>query len=124
VIIAAERGKARLDELVGDDADIAIAAVTVAELFLGVEMATDAHKRKRRGFVEAVLDLLPVEDYDVDVARSHARLLAQARRAGLPRGAHDLIIAATAHARQRTVITADKAAGFEGLSEVEVRYVT
>jgi tRNA(fMet)-specific endonuclease VapC len=39
------------------------------------------------------------------------------RRAGRPRGAHDLIIAATAAAAGRTVVTADRRA-FDGLPGV------
>lgn len=38
----------------------------------------------------------PVIPYDTDVAVEHAQLLAAVRRAGHPRGAHDLLIAATA----------------------------
>jgi tRNA(fMet)-specific endonuclease VapC len=54
------------------------------------------------------------------VARSHARLLAHARRSGQVRGAHDLVIAATALARERTILTADRS-GFSGLPGVAVR---
>ncbi len=45
---------------------------------------------------------------------------AEVRRSGRPRGAHDLIVAATARATARTVITAD-AAAFAGLAGVEAR---
>jgi len=55
----------------------------------------------------------------LDVARAHATLLAYARRSGRPRGAHDLIIAATALSRARTVVTADPE-GFDGLPGVRV----
>ena len=47
-------------------------------------------------------------------------LLAEVRRSGRPRGAHNLIVAATARATTRTVITADPAA-FTGLAGVEAR---
>jgi tRNA(fMet)-specific endonuclease VapC len=49
----------------------------------------------------------------------HARLLVAARKAGRLRGAHNLIIAATAVASDRTVVTADPT-GFEGLPGVEL----
>ena len=50
----------------------------------------------------------------VAVARAHASLLAHTRRAGEPSGAHDLVIAATALASDRAVVSAD-AQAFERL---------
>jgi tRNA(fMet)-specific endonuclease VapC len=120
ILIDAERHGARLDELVGDDDDVAIAAVTIAELLFGVELADRRRRKARDEYVTRVLETIPSESYDEDVARAHAGLLAHARRTGRARGAHDLIIAATAVARGRTVLTAD-APGFHGLPGVLVR---
>ena len=120
MLVDAERRAAHLDEVVGDEDDVAIAAVTVAELLTGVELATGARRNARRRLVDGLLATLPVEDYDVDVARAHSGLLAHVRRAGRPRGAHDLVIAATAVARRRVVVTADRR-GFDDLPNVEVR---
>jgi tRNA(fMet)-specific endonuclease VapC len=50
----------------------------------------------------------------------HATLLAHVRRSGRPRGAHDLIIAATAAARDRLVVSTDTTA-FADLPGVRVR---
>ena len=119
VLVAAERAAVSLDDVISDDADVAIAAVTAAELLVGVELASAKHRRRRREFVAEVLSLVPLELYDLDVARAHATLLAHARRSGRPRGAHDLIIAATALSRARTVVTADPG-GFDGLPGVRV----
>jgi tRNA(fMet)-specific endonuclease VapC len=47
-------------------------------------------------------------------------LLAHARRSGHRQGAHDLVIAATALARDRIVVTADRG-GFDDLPGVAVR---
>jgi tRNA(fMet)-specific endonuclease VapC len=58
-----------------------------------------------------------VESYGLDVATAHGRLLAHTRRTGSPRGAHDLIIAATARATERAVVTSDED-GFADLPEV------
>ena len=99
---------------------MAIAAITAAELLVGVHLADRGRKPGRRKFVDDLLLSLPVEVYDLDVARAHAELLTHARKEGRLRGAHDLVIAATARARERTVVTAD-AAGFEGLPSVLVR---
>lgn len=120
VLVAAERRRASLDEAIDDDDDVSIAAVTAAELWVGVELA-DARRRARRAtFVEQVLARIPVEDYDLGTARIHARLLADARRRGRPRGAHDLLIAATAIDRERTLVTFDRS-GFEGIEGLTLR---
>ena len=66
-----------------------------------------------------VLETLPVEPYDVEVAEAHGRLLAHVHRSGTPRGAHDLIIAATAIATRRTVLTTDRSARFQELPGVD-----
>jgi tRNA(fMet)-specific endonuclease VapC len=52
------------------------------------------------------------------VAEQHAALLAHAHRKGNQRGVHDLIIAATARATGRTVVTADARARFAELPDV------
>jgi len=122
-VVAGERGRLRLDDLIGDEDDVAVAAVTVAELLVGVELADAANQARRRALVDSIVDTIPVEDYDLDVARSHALLLAHAHRSGRRRGAHDLIIAATALARGRIVVTADQG-GFGDLPGVGVRFVS
>ena len=86
---------------------------------MGVDLATAEHRPARRAFVDDLLDILPVLPYDLGVAEAHAHLLAATRRAGRPRGAHDLIIAATAVASSRTVVTADPSR-FEDLPDIQV----
>ena len=119
VLVTAESGSARLDDLLEDDDDVAIAAITAAELLVGVELADATRRQAREAFVGDVLATIPVEEYDLEVARAHARLLAHVRRTGRPRGAHDLIIAATAAATGRTVVGSD-AGGFDQLPDVAV----
>jgi tRNA(fMet)-specific endonuclease VapC len=116
VLIAIERRKVSLDQALADEDDPAIAAITVAELLQGVELADDINRVARQSFVDTVLATIPVEEYTVDVARAHARLLAHVRRAGQPRGAHDLIIAATALTTARTVVTHGKRARVDGVT--------
>jgi tRNA(fMet)-specific endonuclease VapC len=120
VLIDAERSGRRLNRLIADEDDVAIAAVTAAELLVGVELADDAGRAQRSAFVRSVLDTVPIEDYDVQVAQEHARLMAHVRRSGRPRGAHDLVIAATAVARDRLVVSTDSSA-FADLPGVSVR---
>ncbi len=116
----AEREGRAIQPLLPDDADVALAAVTVAELLVGVEMASGRRRALRKAFVEDLLSVIPLEPYDLEVARAHAGLLAATRSAARTRGAHDLIIAATAVVRDRIVVTEDRT-GFEGLPGVEVR---
>ena len=93
--------------------------MTAAELLVGVALAEGARRRSRQAFVEAVLASVTLEDYDLAVARQHATLLVHVRRTGRPCGAHDLMIAATAVARSRVVITSDSG-GFADLPGVTV----
>ena len=66
-----------------------------------------------------MLETVPVEPYELDTAEAHGRLLAHLHRSGTKRGAHDLIIAATAVATSRTVLTTDRNAHFEELPGVD-----
>jgi tRNA(fMet)-specific endonuclease VapC len=123
ILIRAERGRARLGRALRDDDDVAIAAITAAELLVGVELADARRRPDRAAYVDDVLATVPVEDYTLDVAAAHARLLAHVRRTGRPRGAHDLNIAATATATRRTVLTSDGSAAFADLPGVDALVV-
>lgn len=117
-VIALERGSAGRNEVLPADADVAMSAVSASELLVGVELADEPRRAARRNAVEGLLEAVEVIPFDLNVARQHAVLLATVRRAGNPRGAHDLQIAATARATGRTVLTAD-AHAFAGLPGVE-----
>lgn len=112
-MIDAERGGGSLGEAIDDADDVAVAAITVAELKVGVGLAKGRRKEKRERFVAVVLDVVSIEPYDLEVAEAHAALLAHVRQAGAPRGAHGLIIAATARARERRVVSLDRGGFFE-----------
>ncbi len=118
-LIGADRAGDHLEEIIEDD-DVAIAAITVAEMQVGVLLSDGKRREGRQAFVEDVLASIPVLEYDVDVAVDHADLLASVRIRGEPIGAHDLIIAATARASGRIVVTADVTA-FDDLPEVQTR---
>jgi tRNA(fMet)-specific endonuclease VapC len=109
-LIDAERRDASLDDLIADDDDVAIAAVTFAELIVGAQLGAPRQRARRQSYVDAIAESLSILPYDERVAARHASLLVAVRRAGRPRGAHDLIIAATALAARRTVVTADRRA--------------
>src|SRR3954467_14007177 len=107
VLVHRERSSLDLDALIHDDDEPAIAAITIAELGVGVELASGRRRTARRAFLEDLVTSLPVLSYDLEVARSHTQLLVAARASGRPGGAHDLIIAATARATGRTGVTTD-----------------
>ncbi|MEO1056029.1 MAG: PIN domain-containing protein [Actinomycetota bacterium] len=116
-LIDAERDAADVDEVIGDDDDVAIAAITLAELTVGVQLAAARQRARRQSYVDEIAASIPILPYDEPVALQHARLLVAVRRAGRPCGAHDLIIAATAVATRRTVVSADRRA-FDALPGV------
>ncbi|MDQ6739722.1 MAG: PIN domain-containing protein [Actinomycetota bacterium] len=125
VLIAAERGRLDLAAAAGDDADATVPAIVIAEYLTGVRLsATDAQRTARREFLDRALQALPIENYTRRVAVRHSELLAHVHRSGAPRGAHDLIIAATALATGRTVLTTDARAGFDQLPGVIARLIT
>jgi len=119
VLVASERGRKRLADVISADDDIVIAAITVAELRTGIERADQEHRSARAEFLVKVLETLPVEPYGVETAEAHGRLLAHVHRGGVKRGAHDLIIAATALATKRILLTADRSAHFDDLPGVD-----
>ena len=118
VLIASERGTAGLAGIVREGDDVVVAAVTVAELRVGVELASQRHRRGREEFLQRALEVLPVEPYDLAAAQAHGRLLAHVHRQGRQRGAHDLLVAATAVSTVRTLVTTDASAGFGELPGV------
>ena len=109
-LIDAERDAADLDEVIGDDDGVAIAAITLAELTVGARLAAPRQRPRRQSYVDEIAASIPILPYDESVALQHASLLVAMRRAGRPRGAHDLIIAATAAATGRTVVSAERRA--------------
>lgn len=121
VLIDAERHGTAIDEVIADDDDTAIAAITVAELQVGASLADASRRTARQAFIDAVVATIPIVPYDLSVATAHARLLVATRQAGRPRGAHDLIIAATAVAGGRSIVTADPA-GFTNLPGLHIRH--
>lgn len=120
VLIDAERSAAGFSGLLDDADQPALAAISIAELGVGVSLANGAKRARRQSFFDDILASVPVLPYDLNVAQAHRDLLVATRRSGLPRGAHDLIIAATARAHGRSVVTADRS-GFAGLPGVELR---
>ncbi len=82
-----------------------MSAITASELLVGVERANTAQRKAQRGaFVENLLSAIPVLEFSMPVARTHARMLAALPKT-VTAGAHDALIAATAIHHGYAVLT-------------------
>lgn len=110
MLIEAERDRLDLRSRLAaaGDEPLALAAITASELLHGVHRARRADQRIRRErFVEWVLSQVPVAEFGLLEARTHARLWAALQGRGQSVGAHDLLIAATALTLGFRVVTAN-----------------
>ena len=107
VIIRGEKGTFDLQGWLATrpNDEFEIAAITVAELWHGVERATEQHRHARQAYLEAILAPLPIIPYTNDIAREHARVWAELEAAGKMTGYYDLIVAATARHRGGEIAT-------------------
>jgi predicted nucleic acid-binding protein len=123
VIIGGEKGvfdlKAWLQSL--ENEQFEIAAITVAELWHGVERADGVHRMARENYLRSLLGVIPVIPYTEQTANHHARIWAQLQSSGKMIGPYDLIVAAMAVERESQVATFNKRhfAGVEGLRVIE-----
>ncbi len=110
VVIRGEKGTFDLRGWVSSQPDerFALAAVTVAELWHGVERATVAHRSKRETYLRAIVGLMPVLPYTEQTAYEHARIWAALDSSGRMIGFYDLMVAATARERNWQVATFNK----------------
>jgi tRNA(fMet)-specific endonuclease VapC len=96
----------------GLPAEPVVSAVSIAELRVGVELASASHREQRAQFVELVAANATVLPFGLSEAFRYAELAAALRRAGTPIGDRDLMIASTAVANGHSVLTLN-AAEFE-----------
>ncbi|HEY5298720.1 MAG TPA: PIN domain-containing protein [Verrucomicrobiae bacterium] len=98
-----------------------IAAITVAELWHGVERAVGARRKLRTNYLQAILNLAPIIPYTDQTAYAHARIWAELEVAGKMIGYYDLIVAATALERGSAVATFNRKhfTSVKGLKVVE-----
>jgi len=85
-----------------------LAAITVAELWHGVERATPGRRAKRMNYLNAVISIMPIRPYTAETAYEHARIWAYLEKKGKMIDAYDLIVAATALERRSQVATLNR----------------
>ncbi len=116
VLVNLERrglGLDALPKIMPEGEEVALAAVTVAELVTGICRVTSAPRRLRMdAFLDALLETIPVLPFDLRDARTCGRLLATLMAQGQLIGVHDAQIAATALTRGYGVLT-DNVRDFE-----------
>ncbi len=108
VLIDVERRRRSLDSLeaIANGEPIALAAVSISELLVGVHRAeTRERARNRAAFVEDIVNRYTVIPFDLPTARIYGQITADLMSAGQTIGAHDLMIAATAIAHGYGVLT-------------------
>jgi tRNA(fMet)-specific endonuclease VapC len=111
VLIAAEHGEIDIGKALAAEGDqaIAVATICVSELLHGAHRLRHAVARARaERTVEDLLARFTIVDFDLEIARLHARLGADLAAKGTAVGAHDLIVAATALWLDYRVATRDK----------------
>jgi tRNA(fMet)-specific endonuclease VapC len=110
VVIRGEKGTLDFHAWVSSlpEEKFAVAAITVAELWHGLERATAGHRSRREAYLRTVLDRMPVIPYTEQTAHEHARIWAALDASGLMIGFYDLIVAATALERNSQVATFNK----------------
>jgi predicted nucleic acid-binding protein len=107
VVIRGEKGVFDLQQWVASrpNEQFEIAAITVAELWHGVERASGKQRAKREQYLRTLLTPLPVIPYTEQTAYEHARIWAELESSGKMIGYYDIIVAATALERGTEVAT-------------------
>ena len=98
-----------------------VAAITIAELWHGVERASAVHRTSRQKYLEALVAVLPIIAYTEETAYFHARIWSKLEASGKIIGAYDLIVAATAVQRGSILATFNRRhfSQVDGLSIIE-----
>ena len=123
VIIRGERGTfdlaAWLESQPNDRCEIA--AITIAELWHGVERSSGTHRLMRERYLRDICAGLPIIPYTEAIALEHARVWSVLESSGTMIGFYDLIVAATALEHGSAVATFNRRhfARVRGLKVIE-----
>ena len=73
MLIDAERDNKALEERIGDEDDVAMAAITAAELLVGVELADRRRRDRRQLYVTAIFETISIRCRSMPRARPTSR---------------------------------------------------
>jgi tRNA(fMet)-specific endonuclease VapC len=124
VIIKGEKGTFDLKAwIAAQSGELEVAAITVAELWHGVERATVPYRARRERYIRTILDGVLIIPYTQATALEHARIWAACEASGKTVAPYDLIVAATAVERGSTVATFNRRhfEKIEGIKVIEPR---
>ena len=116
VIIRFFKGETELFSLFDDMDNLYISSISVGELMYGAELSkkTDFNKENYFNFCQQMKVIYP----DLEVAKSYGKIKASLKAKGKPIPENDIWIAATCHAADLILITADS--DFDFVDEISV----
>ena len=126
VLIEAERRESEIQQFAESRAEevFGLSVISVAELLHGVHRADSIKRRlKRSAFVEKVIELFPIYNFEISIARIYAELWSDMSKRGIQIGAHDLIIGSTALSLGFSVVTFNKR-HFERIEGLKIETLT
>jgi tRNA(fMet)-specific endonuclease VapC len=85
--------------------EIELAAITIAELWHGVERATGTFRARRENYLGSIVRNVSIIPYTEQTAYQHAKIWAHLAAAGKMIGYYDIIVAATALERGSPLAT-------------------
>ncbi len=117
VIIRFFKGETELFSLFDDMDNLYISSISVGELMYVAELSkkTDFNKENYFNFCEQMKVIYP----DLEVSKSYGKIKASLKAKGKPIPENDIWIAATCHAADLTLITADS--DFDYIDEITVQ---
>ena len=126
VLIEAERRESEIQQFAErrEEEVFGLSVISVAELLHGVHRADSIKRRlKRSAYVEKVIELFPIYNFEISIARIYAELWSDMSKRGIQIGAHDLIIGSTALSLGFSVVTFNKR-HFERIEGLKIETLT
>jgi predicted nucleic acid-binding protein len=122
ILIALEKQHLSLKDLFNKDLNVYLPEVAVGEYLVGSELSTNPKfKEKRLAFLRTIEDFSELVVFNREHAQNFAKLVAQAKLLGRPRGSLDLAIAASAVTLDAVLYTRDSKGKFDQLIGLTVK---
>lgn len=122
VLIAIEKGQLHGDDVFAPGNEYFLPEIAVTEFLVGIELASSQRlKELRLKFLRGFEALSSPVTFDREHAHNLAKLIAQTRLLGRPRGSLDLAIAASAVTLDAVLYTRDSRGKFDQLIGLNVR---